>query len=610
MLLLPILSPFAGESTVSWCSRLAGFHTGLSCSDWLKMMQISRQSVVETNEPCVSRLSSMNGIPADRVRECGVQSAGNRLFRHREEVFCAGFFLRTQTTYCPACLLEDADPAGPSAGRRVGKLMWGLAPVRTCSEHGVALVRRANSGFHEQFQDMNLVAPSDAELEQQVKKTAECHQSPLQAYVERRFAGAAQSDWLDGQKIDQAARACEILGACRLFGAHTDLDTLCHTEWDEAGAAGFEAACEGPTGIRNALIEIAEESLKVKGAGGPQAAFGRLYQWLQFAKSQKDRGPIRDVVREHILDTIAMEPGASLFGTVVTTRRRHSIPSLAKATGLHHKTLRHALVGAGLIPRGEEPNKGSSFEAQAGERLATRIQNSLPVTKIPSYLNCNRTQAEMLVRNGVINQLVPGKGKRGGLLSQVAIEELEEFLKRFRAMGNAVDQVSNGMVDVIAASEIARETVTDIVRLVLTGDLSRVEVVEPEFRFRSVFVDPEEVKALSEQKAAEIGLSAQEVGKRLEVFSSGVSWLRKTMDRDGRPFLVAMETTNARGTVRYRFAETEVERFEQAHSSLTNLAKEFGRSSKALMQQFKEAGVEPIMRRELLNAAIFRRADL
>lgn len=286
------------------------------------------------------------------------------------------------------------------------------------------------------------------------------------------------------------------------------------------------------------------------------------------------------------------------------------MPSLARETGLHPMTLRRALVGTGVVPAEAEANKGVSFDAEIGERLAARMSNSLPITQTPAYLNCNRTQAEMLVRNGVLAQLVPGTGERSGLLTQVATEELYDFLGRFRVAGHPVDQASPGMMNVIEVSEIARETVTDIVRLVLEGGPSRIEVLSADLRFRSVLVDPGEIKVLSERKATEVGYSAQDVAQRLGIFTSGVSRLRKMLDRDGRPFLTAEETTNARGTVRYRFAEVEVARFERAHVTLTTLAKERGLSSTATIKQLKEAGVEPIMELKFLNVLYFRRADL
>lgn len=612
MALTPILPPLEDESLFSWCARLAGFHAAMSCDDWLRIMQISRQSVMDHSDDCVNRLAGLTGLPVTRIRDCGIQRLGDRRFCHRQEPFGTFFALRKQTSYCPACLLEDTDLTGASAGHRVGRTVWTFNPVRTCPRHGIGLYRRANIGYHEQFQDMNRVAPDDAELERQARESDQRDISSLQHYVERRFAEGRGAGWLDRQQIDQAAKACEILGACRVFGAHVDLDKLTIAQWDEVGTAGFEAAQKGVVGIRQALEEIAMHSKQDRKTGGPQALYGRLYQWIQFNKTKSDPGPIRDVVRAHILDTMAIEAGMRLFGEEVKQRRHHSVVSLSKATGLHCKTLNRALIRTGVLTNGDESRTDdwASFDAKAGEALAHRIRNSISISKIPAYLNCNRMQAQMMVRQGVLPQIVPGLGKTGGVLAHVAIEDLDVFLARLRATGKAVREASAGMVDAIAAAEIARQTVTDIVRLILDGRLSRIELLSEDLRFRSVLVDPDEVRRAAEEIEDELGLPTREVAERLGIAPSGVSRLRETCDPAGRPVLAAMEVTNARGTIRYRFSEDEVARFKAHHVSLTDLSMEREMSSKAMSKWLRESNIKPIARRELLNAAIYRRADL
>lgn len=83
-------------------------------------------------------------------------------------------------------------------------------------------------------------------------------------------------DWLDTQDVDQASKACEMLGACRVFGARTNLDKLSLRDWSEAGSAGFEAARDGVDGLRKTLEEISRESFRRSSKGGPQAALGRI----------------------------------------------------------------------------------------------------------------------------------------------------------------------------------------------------------------------------------------------------------------------------------------------------------------------------------------------
>lgn len=611
MTLVPLLGPLEDENLTSWSARMAWFHAALPCEDWLKMLQISLSSVTNQTAECVDRFAGLTGVDRARVQDCGVQWLGNRKFIHRQETFGAYFELRTHTTYCPACLLEDSDPGSPSAGQRVGRNSWSFKPIRTCPRHGVLLYRRPHAAVHERFQNMNRVAPCNAELERQAEKSERRNVSDLQHYVASRFLHGRDNGWLDLQNIDQAVKACEMLGVCRVFGAHKDLHTLTMSQLDEAGHAGFEAASQGESGIRDALEEIALESTRQQLRGGPQALYGRLYQWLQFNKSQVDPGPIREVVRAHILDTLAVETGTTIFGEEVV-RRRHSLRSLSEATGIHIKTLNRVLLRFGMIADEDDDAAGTqvTFDAEAGESLARRVKNSIPAKKIPEYLNCNRTQAQMMVRQGILEKLAPDKRDRGGVLMQVAIEDLDDFLDRLRARGRKVCNGSDGMVDMITASEIARQTVADIVRLVLDGRLARVEVLDEDLRFRSVLVDPDEVREVAAALHDAIGLSAKDVAARLGILATGVSYLRKTLDRDGEPFLRAKELKNARGTIRYRFAEEEVERFAARHIKLRELSKERGMSSRMISHLLAQADIHPIIDNYYLGVKVYRRADV
>ncbi|MEI4197051.1 TniQ family protein [Roseovarius sp. E0-M6] len=610
MVMLPVLPLIEGESTVSWCSRLGPFHAGLSGPDFLKLMQISRQSVVDTTDDCIGRLADLTGIAADRIRTSGVQRVGEARFKHRDEVFGMRFALRTHTSFCPACLLEDADPAGHSSGQRVGRIGWMFSPVRTCPRHGLVLHRRPNSGFHEQFQDMTLVAPDDAALEKLAGNAPSANTFGLQSYVERRFDGVSGPDWLDTQDVDQATKACEMLGACLVFGAHTNLDRLSLGDWSEAGSAGFEAARDGVDGLRKALEEISRVSFRQISKGGPQAALSRMYQWLQFKKSKTDPGPIRDVVREFVLDTMPVDPGSTLFGTPVDTRRRHSLASLSRSTGVHQATLRRALKLTDVLLADVDADDQFTVDAGQGEKLADRICNSIPISKIPEYLNCNRTQAQMLVKRGTVSQLVPGLGRGGGVLTKVAVRDLDDFISRFRAHGTPVCQASDGMVDVINASEIVRRPVMDIVQLVLDRKLTSLELLSEDLGFRSVLVSPDEVRAVISELEGEIGLSTHDVAARLGIFTSGVTHPRTKVDRSGRPFLPSLETVASSGTVRHRFAEEELKRFQADYVALADLARARGKAPKVVAMELRKLDIKPIMRRELLNAAIYRRADL
>ena len=117
--------------------------------------------------------------------------------------------------------------------------------------------------------------------------------SPLQTYVVDRLERVPGPAWLDGQTVEQAMRATEMLGVILAFGPKPNLQKFTPDDWDRAGRAGFAFTSRGEAGIRRALAGIQRNFEVARGVSGPQQHFGRLYQWLEFARLTKTRAPSR-----------------------------------------------------------------------------------------------------------------------------------------------------------------------------------------------------------------------------------------------------------------------------------------------------------------------------
>ncbi|WP_065325630.1 hypothetical protein [Tritonibacter mobilis] len=63
--------------------------------------------------------------------------------------------------------------------------------------------------------------------------------SPLQTYTVGRLEGQIGPAWLDGQNIDQAVRATEMIGALAAFGPDKKASEMTSDMWDAAGRAGW-----------------------------------------------------------------------------------------------------------------------------------------------------------------------------------------------------------------------------------------------------------------------------------------------------------------------------------------------------------------------------------
>lgn len=328
--------------------------------------------------------------------------------------------------------------------------------------------------------------------------------------------------------------------------------------------------------------------------------------------SNRDAGPLKDVVRDFIIEHLPVQPGSELLDGKVADRKRHTVASLSKVSGIHQMTLNRALLQAGVIAEGdpEQIETRRTFDAVEGEALAHRISNSTPTKSIPDYLNCNRTQAQMMVRTGILKKLSNDPSIKSGVMTNIPNDDLDDFLVRFRAAGKPVQEPSAGMVNTIEASEIARVPVADIVRLVLDGRLATVETGCEELRFRSVFVCPEEIRPAAKEVISEQGMSAKEVAAQLGLKLLAIEHLRTKMDPDGQPFLKGIKVANARGTIRYCYAKEDVDKFCSKYVTLQELADNAGTSTKSVSVKLSKLGVEPIMDRYILRAKVFRRADL
>lgn len=483
MALHPVLPVIEGESLSTYLTRAASFHGGLDVYGFLSFIELSRQDVIAPTESVLARISTLTGLDPATLAGMTFVRHGERMRSIRGEVVHAEFANLDQTTFCPACLLEDGRPDSPSGGIRLGRVAWRIEAVRTCPLHGLALHRRKNVSYSEKFQLMSEVAPSDRELEAIVATSERRSPSALQAYVEARLAGEPGPAWLDGQPIDLAVRACEMLGVILCLDTHADMRKITQAQWSDAGGTGYAFACRGDEGVREGLQVALDRFVADGKKGGPQKALGRLYQWLQFNANGKPFGPIREVVRDFILDSFPVEAGTDLFGVPVDRQRVHSCHSLAKKTGEHPKTITRAVVLAGLVDGDPaRPVASQTFDAARSETLIRRIQDSMTTRKLPDYLNCNRMQAEHLVRAGFIPRILNDADRAAGVLKNVAREDADAFLSRLLDQASVVEALSGGMSDIVTAAEVSRWPVIDIVDGLLGGLFRKVETLDPDLR--------------------------------------------------------------------------------------------------------------------------------
>ncbi|WP_406721214.1 TniQ family protein [Thioclava litoralis] len=297
------------------------------------------------DEQAVRRLCEKAGHDPAAVLRNTISAVGLRRYRLRGLDFAGAFACGPVTRVCPACLNEDmAEARYPNAAVR-HRLLWKLAPVRTCAVHGIALRDLCVGTWDNLAGALQAVAAPDVAGRQvrDVVRTV----SPLQDYATARLEHIAGPEWLDGQDIDQAVRATEMLGALELFGPKMKASEMSHDMWDAAGRAGWPIVSTGGAAIRQYLLARVTSSRGKRAA--PRAAFGMLHTWLSSHRPTQNPEPIRDILRDVIVETTPLSKGQMLLGKPVTDPHLSSIASIARAEGVDAGTMRDVLLMAGLL---------------------------------------------------------------------------------------------------------------------------------------------------------------------------------------------------------------------------------------------------------------------
>ena len=610
MALRPILPVMPDETLTSYMTRVAAYHGRMDLRAFLSTIEIPQSALINPKITDVDQFAEITGIPVETLLRMTFVSLGERVRSIRGLEVSTEFVNYDQTSFCPACLLEDGHPDSPSGGHRIGRLTWRIRHVRCCPHHGIALIRRRHSHPSERLQDLTVLAPGDDELQDMLEGLPALTPSDLPSYLDNRIAGGTGPQWLDSQPLDLAARACEMLGIILSKGSHCNLNVVTDDEWHDAGHLGFGFAARGEDGIREALGVMFDRFLETGRSGGPQKVLGRLYQWLQFNKNRRPKGPIQEVVREYILDHFPLETGDILFGEPVRERRVHTVATLAVYSGEHYKTIKRAIILTGLAHGDPEKTLGSKpFNAQAAENLVYRIQRSVTVLALPAILNCNRTQAEQLVRRGLIKR-ISDDDKARGLLKNIPIEEVEGFLSRFMSCATKVDSPSEGMLDIVTASKIARWPFMDIITAILSGDLSKVEVVDPNLKFKGVLVQPDEVTRVMKQSCGDGLLELKEAAQLFGWPQNIATPILNMKTPEGLDYIPKKSFRNAKGRVKRYVHIDDVRAFRATHATLAELARARSMAPRCLLAELKLKGISPLPVSSDKPVGIYRLADV
>lgn len=316
--LFPRLAFSPDETHASWAGRLAAFHMGGGVTAFLNDMRIPKIAYLRGYPEFVEQLCNIADQDVGPVLQNTILRTSATQYSLKEEVFGSGFLVGKLTKFCPACLLDDDQKGSRPHTQRREQLAWCFRSVLVCPVHHIyfssAPIQRV---WRTDFSKRVPICTDVLRL--LVDRSVPAPPSPVQTYLLDRLAGVPGPKWLGGQSIEQATRSTEMLGAVLEFGYKASTNRLTNAEWHLAGCTGWEWTRRGKIGLREAFHIVQASAPKATDARlrPPGHRFGTLYEWLAKQNTHDDRGPMRNVLRAHILETEPVTTKRKLLGKMV-----------------------------------------------------------------------------------------------------------------------------------------------------------------------------------------------------------------------------------------------------------------------------------------------------
>ena len=462
---MAVLSPYTpydvSETALSYAARLSFVHTGMTIRRLLEDLDLGRDRFVNGKPEAIESFAEDVGTDPRELSR-GTVELLSRYGRFRGEDITRGFISAKIRKFCPRCLMEDG-------AREAWKhrLLWCFQHVDGCPVHGTRLVEIAGG---KNVCDLREVIEGSTALE--ALNSVEPFSTPdWQAWLSARLEGAADDPWLADHTIEQVVAASEMIGAVLGHGQQIRLRSLSRQERSDAVERGFSYYREGQAGVMAALDKIQARSSARAVQAGPLAVYGRLYDWLDGSAKLIDPGPIRPLLREHILSHIPMAKGERLLGEEVTERHLHSVVSLSETLGIHRRRLARLLAKLGLAPEGATDAETGLLTFPVGEveGLQEDVVHAIPYEEVANYLGASIRQVQMLYGAGMITPLFPPAGAGSVRRLVFARRHLDAFLERVLKADVLDGDVGNEFVSIAVACQRIGMMTPDLVDAVFTG---------------------------------------------------------------------------------------------------------------------------------------------
>lgn len=199
-----------------------------------------------------------------------------------------------------------------------------------------------------------------------------------------------------------------MIGGVLQHGAQVRERDLKPHERRHAAAAGLKVLMNGSHGFRDVLDEMLRASRP--GVVSPSGCYGALLQWVKNGAGREEAyRPLRDILREHIVNGWPLEAGTVVLDVRLPDRLWHTVASAEEEYGVSQEDIQRVLMSENLTPLDSTADDVFHllFAASEVDRLIAPLRLGIISTAVQRLANIPGKQLISMTSTGF---LVPLKG--------------------------------------------------------------------------------------------------------------------------------------------------------------------------------------------------------
>lgn len=493
--LRPFIPIAPDESLPSHVSRLALLHGLPSAKIFCQELGFSLRGLIDGREPDLIRLAELVAADPDTLRPRVTVERDDGWYLQGER-FAHVNLCRSIARFCPRCIARDLTSGSGRHLDTYGRQIWDIKAIRTCADHGIALVEIPYSRRPLERADFaRVVEPYLGKLDQLATELRQRPASGLELYIQSRLAGDVRPEVaLNALPLYAVIHACELFGSVAGFSTPPSLHKLSDDEAQEAGGMGFDILSRGQEGVDAFLHALrSRHPEKTRALGAPNRVYGKIYRWLNWKATDPAYDPIRDWASRHILEVSRVGLRSSLFGRPIAQDRVwHSVLSASQEVGIGYRRLRIILKGAGYLAPDDTRRDGQAvFSAKAANAFLQDLKTAVSIDEAAVLLNISRPQTRALLRDNILKSFTARTRKDPIKLFRKT--DIDRLLSDLLRNAKYVDKLDPSMGNIYKTCKRVGCSTKEIFELIGSGQLNWIGRLRGTKGIPSILIKTDEI---------------------------------------------------------------------------------------------------------------------